>query len=71
MPNTLLEFPASAERFAKSETTAFRELAVKRIKDGQSVSTVYKELGLSDTSCVTCCLSDQRDDCPFHHWTGS
>ena len=48
MPNTLLEFPASAERFAKSETTAFRELAVKRIKDGQSVSTVCKELGLSD-----------------------
>lgn len=29
-------------------TTEFRELAVKRIKDGQSVSTVCKELGLSD-----------------------
>ena len=29
-------------------TTEFRELAVKRITDGQSVSTVCKELGLSD-----------------------
>ena len=29
-------------------TTEFKELAVKRIKDGQSVSTVCKELGLSD-----------------------
>jgi len=26
----------------------FKELAVKRIRDGQSVSTVVKELGLSD-----------------------
>ena len=29
-------------------TIEFKELAVKRIKDGQSVSTVCKELGLSD-----------------------
>ena len=29
-------------------TTEFKELAVKRIKDGQSVSTVCKELGLGD-----------------------
>ena len=29
-------------------TTEFKELAVKRVKDGQSVSVVYKELGLSD-----------------------
>ena len=29
-------------------TTEFKELAVKRIKDVQSVSTVCKELGLSD-----------------------
>ena len=29
-------------------TTEFKELAVKRIKDGQSVSMVCKELGLSD-----------------------
>lgn len=29
-------------------TIEFKELAVKRIKDGQSVSTVRKELGLSD-----------------------
>ncbi len=29
-------------------TTEFKELAVKRIKDNQSVSTVCKELGLSD-----------------------
>jgi len=29
-------------------TTEFKELAVKRIQDGQSVSTVCKELGLSD-----------------------
>ena len=29
-------------------TTEFKELAVKRIKDGQSVSVVCKELGLSD-----------------------
>jgi len=31
-------------------TTEFRELVVKRIKDGQSVSKVCKELGLSDQS---------------------
>ena len=29
-------------------TPEFKELAVKRIKDGQSVSRVCKELGLSD-----------------------
>jgi transposase len=29
-------------------TTEFKELAVKRVKDGQSVSTVVKELGLGD-----------------------
>ena len=29
-------------------TTEFKELAVKRIKGGQSVSMVCKELGLSD-----------------------
>lgn len=29
-------------------TTEFKELAVKRIKNGQSVSIVCKELGLSD-----------------------
>ncbi len=29
-------------------TTEFRELAVKRVKDGQSVGAVCKELGLSD-----------------------
>ena len=29
-------------------TTEFKELAVKRIKEGQSVSLVCKELGLSD-----------------------
>ena len=29
-------------------TIEFKELAVKRIKDGQSVSMVCKELGLSD-----------------------
>ena len=29
-------------------TIEFKELAVKRIKDGQSVSKVRKELGLSD-----------------------
>ena len=29
-------------------TIAFKELAVKRINDGQSVSLVSKELGLSD-----------------------
>ena len=29
-------------------TVEFKELAVKRVKDGQSISTVVKELGLSD-----------------------
>ncbi len=29
-------------------TTEFKELAVKRVKDGQSVGTVCRELGLSD-----------------------
>jgi transposase len=29
-------------------TTEFKELAVKRVKDGQSISTVIKELGLGD-----------------------
>jgi len=29
-------------------TAKFKELAVKRVKDGQSVGTVCKELGLSD-----------------------
>ena len=29
-------------------TTEFKELAVKRVKDGQSISMVRKELGLSD-----------------------
>jgi transposase-like protein len=29
-------------------TIEFKELAIKRIKDGQSVSKVCKELGLSD-----------------------
>jgi len=29
-------------------TTEFKELAVKRIKDGQGVNKVCKELGLSD-----------------------
>ena len=29
-------------------TVEFKELAVKRVKDGQSVSVVCKELGLSD-----------------------
>ena len=29
-------------------TTEFKELAVKRIKEGQSVGTVCRELGLSD-----------------------
>jgi transposase len=29
-------------------TVEFKELAVKRVKDGQSVGTVCKELGLSD-----------------------
>jgi transposase len=29
-------------------TTEFKELAVKRVKDGQSISMVIKELGLGD-----------------------
>jgi transposase len=29
-------------------TTEFKELAVKRVKDGQRISTVTKELGLGD-----------------------
>jgi transposase len=29
-------------------TTEFKELAVKRVKEGQSVGTVCRELGLSD-----------------------
>ncbi len=29
-------------------TTEFKELAVKRVRDGQSISTVIKELGLGD-----------------------
>ena len=29
-------------------TTEFKELAVKRVQDGQSISTVIKELGLGD-----------------------
>lgn len=29
-------------------TTEFKKLAVKRVKDGQSISTVTKELGLGD-----------------------
>jgi len=29
-------------------TVEFKELAVKRVKDGQSVGTVCRELGLSD-----------------------
>lgn len=29
-------------------TTEFKELAVKRVKDGQSIAVVVKELGLGD-----------------------
>jgi len=36
------------KRPKQAYTAEFKELAVKRIKDGQSVSTVCKELGLSD-----------------------
>ena len=32
----------------KAYTTEFKELAVKRVKDGQSISSVIKELGLGD-----------------------
>ena len=32
----------------KAYTTEFKEQAVKRVKDGQSVGKVCKELGLSD-----------------------
>jgi transposase len=42
-------------------TIEFKELAVKRIKDGQSVSTVCKELGLSDqTLCATGSRQQQK-----------
>ena len=34
-------------------TTEFKELAVKRVKAGQSISTVIKELGLGDQTCAT------------------
>ena len=30
----------------QANTTEFKELAVKRVKDGQSISSVIKELGL-------------------------
>ena len=37
------------KRIPKQEYTAeFKELAVKRVKDGQSVGMVCRELGLSD-----------------------
>jgi transposase len=36
------------KRPAQAYTPEFKELAVKRIKDGQSVSKVCKELGMSD-----------------------
>lgn len=36
----------------QASTTEFKELAVKRIKDGQSVSKVCKELGLSDQTLL-------------------
>ena len=32
----------------KAYTTEFKELAVKRVKDGAPISRVVKELGLSD-----------------------
>ena len=32
----------------QSYTTEFKELAVNRVKDGESISTVVKELGLGD-----------------------
>ena len=32
----------------RAYTTEFKELAVKRVKDGESISAVVKELGLSD-----------------------
>lgn len=32
----------------QSYTTEFKELAVKRFNDGQSISAIVKELGLSD-----------------------
>ena len=32
----------------KAYTTEFKELAVKRVTDGEAVSVVVKELGLSD-----------------------
>ena len=33
----------------QANTTEFKELAVKRVKDGQSISSVIKELGLGRT----------------------
>ncbi len=36
------------KRPKQADTAEFKALAVKRIKDGQSVSTVCQELGLSD-----------------------
>jgi len=36
------------KRAKQAYTAEFKELAVKRIKDGQSVGTVGKEFGLSD-----------------------
>ena len=35
-------------------TTEFKELAVKRVKDGQSISRVIKELGLGDQTLRNC-----------------
>ena len=32
----------------QSYTAEFKELAVKRVKDGESITTVVKELGLGD-----------------------
>jgi len=36
------------KRPKQAYTTEFRELAVNRVKDGQSVSAVAKDLGLSE-----------------------
>ena len=33
-------------------TTEFKELAVKRVKDGQSAGAVAKDLGLIEPSCI-------------------
>ena len=43
-------FPCGACHISGAETTEFKELAVKRVKDGQSISSVIKELGLGDQS---------------------